>query len=443
MLNLLKRIHFDSAVIFVILQRGWSSLAGLLTLFLLINYLTEIELGYYYTFASLIGLQMIFELGLTTVIRQFVSHEMAELRVKNGFLTGSPIQRKRLLNLIVKSIKIYALICGIIILIITPCGLLFFSTSTSSLDVSWQAPWLILVLFSSLNCFISVVTAILEGMGFINRVKKVLFLSAVISSCSVWFVLLNGYGLYAPALVNLIGFLCVSSWVWYSFKKLFIQAFKANNNDSKVTWSRDIWPVQWRVAVSWIGGYFIFYIINPIAFKFYGAEFSGKLGITFQIVNLLLSVSASLVTTKMPYFGQLVSKKEFLTLNSTYRSIEIVSSVFFLIMSISFVFLYCILEMYNISYIDKFLPLGLICALLLMTFLRNLINCQACYIRSYKQEKHSVNAVITGLLVAIVLPLSGIFLSSDYFVISYVCVVVLFAYPHSLYIFLRFKKRYA
>jgi len=57
-------------------------LAGPVGLYLIATFLTKSEQGYYYTFGSVLGLTVFFELGLSYVIIQFTSHEMAGL--KNG-----------------------------------------------------------------------------------------------------------------------------------------------------------------------------------------------------------------------------------------------------------------------------------------------------------------------------------------------------------------------
>ena len=61
-------LGLDRATVFTVLARGWSSLAGLVTILLIAHFLTGAEQGYYYTFGSLVALQMVFELGFSFVI---------------------------------------------------------------------------------------------------------------------------------------------------------------------------------------------------------------------------------------------------------------------------------------------------------------------------------------------------------------------------------------
>ena len=72
-------LGIDRAVAYTLLGRGWAVLSGLITLWFISKNLTLSEQGFYYTFASILALQVIFELGMSYVVMQFASHEMAQL----------------------------------------------------------------------------------------------------------------------------------------------------------------------------------------------------------------------------------------------------------------------------------------------------------------------------------------------------------------------------
>ena len=74
-------LGIDRAIGFTILARGWASVAGLVTVALIARFLSPSEQGYYYTFGSLIALQIVFELGFSFVILQMASHERAHLAI--------------------------------------------------------------------------------------------------------------------------------------------------------------------------------------------------------------------------------------------------------------------------------------------------------------------------------------------------------------------------
>src|SRR6202162_208341 len=84
-------LGLDRAVGFTVLARFWGSSAGLVTVLLIARFLTPAEQGYYYTFGSLVAIQMIFELGFSFVILQLASHERAQLSISDDYrITGDP-----------------------------------------------------------------------------------------------------------------------------------------------------------------------------------------------------------------------------------------------------------------------------------------------------------------------------------------------------------------
>ena len=53
-------LGLDRAVGFTVLARFWSSAAGLVTVALIARFLSPAQQGYYYTFGSLVALQIVF-----------------------------------------------------------------------------------------------------------------------------------------------------------------------------------------------------------------------------------------------------------------------------------------------------------------------------------------------------------------------------------------------
>ena len=77
-------VGVDRAVLVTLVFRAWQILAGLGSILAVSGTLTLELQGYFYTFYSLIALQVFAEMGLTSVVVQFASHECAHLTVFNG-----------------------------------------------------------------------------------------------------------------------------------------------------------------------------------------------------------------------------------------------------------------------------------------------------------------------------------------------------------------------
>jgi hypothetical protein len=92
---LAERFGITRALVYTVLGRSWSVLAGPVSLMFVGRFLTKDEQGFYYTFWSVLGLWVFFDLGLSLIIVQFASHERASFRIVNGRITGDEHAQQR------------------------------------------------------------------------------------------------------------------------------------------------------------------------------------------------------------------------------------------------------------------------------------------------------------------------------------------------------------
>ena len=96
---MLKYFGINRAIGLALTKRFWSVIAAPITLMLIALSLTKVEQGYYFTFTSLLALQVFFELGLVTVIAQFISHEFISLSWgSRGEIIGDKTKKNRVLK---------------------------------------------------------------------------------------------------------------------------------------------------------------------------------------------------------------------------------------------------------------------------------------------------------------------------------------------------------
>ena len=74
-----QKLGVDKAIFYTLVGRSLGIPVSVLTIFFIARYLSPEEQGYYYTFGSIVALQVFFELGLTGIITQFVAHEASHL----------------------------------------------------------------------------------------------------------------------------------------------------------------------------------------------------------------------------------------------------------------------------------------------------------------------------------------------------------------------------
>ena len=130
------KLEIDSAVLFGIFSKLWMFVSGPVSTLLIAVYFSAAVQGYYFTFATLLALQVFVELGLGTVTQQFASHEWSNLSLNDdGVIIGDSKSIEKLSNITRISVK-WFLNASIILFIGLSFGGYFFFGSTEDYIVS-------------------------------------------------------------------------------------------------------------------------------------------------------------------------------------------------------------------------------------------------------------------------------------------------------------------
>jgi O-antigen/teichoic acid export membrane protein len=312
-------LGLDRAVIFTVLARGWTSASGLITVALIAHLLSPAEQGYYYTYASLIALQMVFELGFSQVVMQLASHERAHLSIaSDGSIAGGEVAHARLASILQTSVRWYGAGTLLLAIILIPTGLHFFSAYHHSGDnVQWQAPWIAAATAAVFAFQLDPLYSFFEGCGFVSNVAHMRWTQAVVGSMLAWTLLITHHGLFAPATVIAGQVLVGAIWL-FGKRRLLVDLFTYKTAGRIVSWRTEIWPFQWRIAISWISGYFVYQTFNPFLFAFKGPVAAGQMGMSLSFANSLMVVAMAWVSTKAAPFGSLIAQKRYLQLDTLF-----------------------------------------------------------------------------------------------------------------------------
>jgi O-antigen/teichoic acid export membrane protein len=392
----------DRAIGFTVLARFWSSAAGLVTITLIARFLSPAEQGYYYTFGSLVALQIVFELGFSFVILQVASHERAELSISSDYeITGAQLAHARLASVIQKSVRWYSLAAVVMAGALLPAGFYFFSKHQhAGTMVSWQLPWCFAVLMAALNFQLDPFLSFLEGCGYVPEVAGLRFVQSATGSLLAWIVLIDHHGLFAPSMM-LLG-MAATSLVWLTGKrKLLLGLLRYKAGAGKILWSREVWPFQWRIAVSWLSGYFLFWIFNPVLFAYRGPVEAGKMGMSLSLANAIQAIAVSWVSTKSAPFGTLIARKEYRRLDeSFFQAIGQSCAVAFA--GALAAWLGCVyLNLEHFKFAQRLLAPPWFGILLLYMIVNVIVSAEAYYLRAHKQEVFFVNSVVGAIAVTL------------------------------------------
>ena len=184
--NLFK---IDHHTLYTLVYRFWGVIAGGATILVLPLYITPDAQGYYYTFSSLLALQVFFELGFNQVISLQVSHSY-------GFFKNDKLD-DGFNDLLFFVHRWYLVVCILFLVLVGLGGVLFFSYKNDEATNNWIGIWLLLVIFNALNLWLSPNLAILEGFGKVGQVARLRFLQSFIGFALFWVALNLNFGIWA------------------------------------------------------------------------------------------------------------------------------------------------------------------------------------------------------------------------------------------------------
>ena len=304
-------IGLDRAIAFTVLGRAVQGLGSVGSVLFIVHYLTAAEQGYYYALWSLVALQSVFELGFSFVILQVAAHERAHLEIHpDGTITGSKRSHFRLASLLQRAVRWYtacALVMGVALML---GGTRFFSLHQGPRQPAiWTGPLRITVLACVITFAIGPVLSFLEGCGQVSQIARMRFFQSSIAVAMAWSALLTHHGLYAPAMV-LTGQGLVAGVLLYSRRSLLLPLLKMRTGGRGISWRREVWPFQWKIAVSWLCDYFIFQLFTPVLFAFRGPVEAGRMGLSMSVITQMSAMVLAWMTTKAAPFGSLIAKRD-------------------------------------------------------------------------------------------------------------------------------------
>jgi hypothetical protein len=434
-------IGLDRAIAFTVLARGWSTLAGVVTVLLIAHFLTPAEQGYYYTFSSLVALQIVFELGFSFVILQLAAHERANLHIQeDGSIAGDPVAHSRLASVLQKAVRWYTVGALLMATALLPAGFHFFLAHRQpGVPVSWQLPWIAAVLATTLTFQMDPLFAFLEGCGRIPQVARMRFTQAIAGTLMAWTALGLHHGLFAPAMI-ISGQALAGGYFLFSQRGLLLPLLRHNTAVHIVSWRREIWPFQWRIAISWLCGYFIFQLFNPVLFAYRGATEAGRMGMSLTIVSALSAVAVAWMSTKASPFGTLIARGEYGTLDRLFFR-TLWQSTLLLATGAGVLLLGFAAVTQRLPHLAaRVLPTPVFGLLLATVVCNHVVFSEAIYLRAHKREPFLPLSIAVGVLTACSTLLMGRLWGAPGVTLGYFCTSGLFGLACGTYIFVT-KRR--
>lgn len=435
----------QSTSLIALIARGLQVLNGLVILVCSILFLSQSSQGLLLTLNSIAAIQVIFELGFSSVVLQYVAHERVYLTYSPGASISGDSNRmdslRAVFNVADKWFTRASLGCAVTLAI----GGYEFFKGVSGTD--WVLPLIILTIGVPLSLFQQKFWITLEGLGCIDLVVRYRVVSYFLSCIIVPVFFMSGFGLLTPA----VSFFCISVasiflkkktkdvWIQLNDKKQYLTEERRMRNKAVF---KDMLSLQGKVSISYIAGYFMFQAITPITYRTAGPDIAAIVGLGVSVILIMTNVLAAVMQVRIPYLMQKIGQKN---LGAYYVAGERILfdtlSLGFGLSVIGLIILY-VLNEYNLYKIATRLPdiptyLCFVC----VAMVSQVISVQATLTRLFKSEPYLWYSVAIAIVMVVVC-LEGA-RTRSVLTIAALCfgVMLCIALPWSTIIYRREKKR--
>jgi O-antigen/teichoic acid export membrane protein len=412
-------LRIEEAIVFSVMGKIWLIGSGLVTTLLIAKCFSPELQGYYYTFNAVLAFQIFAELGLTTVITSFASHEWSQISLdRNGEVHGDADAISRLASLGGFSFKWYLVAGTVMALVLIIGGFIFFGTRPSQ-NVNWQEPWIILCIVTGFNLFFMPIWALLEGCNQVTNIYKYRFVQYVVSSLAAWLSIYFDAGLWVASITGAAGLLAMMLLVGRRYRAFLITFFLHKPEGSRLRWREDILPMQWRIGLSWIGGYFTFALFTPVLFYYHGPVAAGQMGMTWAFVNALMTMAAAWTLPKAPMFGILIAQRKYAELDLAFWKLALTVLGLTIVGAVGIWLFVLLLNYLHYQLALRLLTPSTVAYLLFASIIYGVGLPMSTYLRAHKKEPLMTLSIAHGLSTAILVVILGKFYAANGVALGY------------------------
>lgn len=425
--------------------RGWSILAGGVTALLIPSFLSPSQQGYFYTFYSVLAMQLFFELGLNHVLTQLTSHAAAHLRRDSeSSLSGETRWIHAVVSLLSLSAKWNAVMASLFLIALLGGGSLFFSSKGSLPASQWLFVWMALCASTALNLAMSARLAICEGLGEVGQVARLRLQQSMVGYVLLWILLLSGQGLWGAVAVPVVSVVGTAWWLYrHPLLRGPLQNWPTSNKEQAAgsySYTKDVFPLQWRIALSWASGYFIFNFLTPVVFAVQGEVAAGQLGLALTIFNAIMTLGYSWISATIPTFSAHIARGERKKLNDLFDQQALRSIVATALCVAVFIWLIQLAGHFFPRIPDRLPSVSVLLLLSAVTIVRSIVLAMAAYMRAHKEEPLLAQSVTTAMLiVGCVYVMAHISVTAA--VATYAAITLMVTLPWCSLLYMKYRQR--
>jgi hypothetical protein len=249
------------------------------------------------------------------------------------------------------------------------------------------------------------------------------------------------HGLYSPALV-VLGQVGVGLFFLVARRRLLMGLLVHQARDASIQWRREVWPFQWRIAVSWMCSYFTIQALIPTLFALRGPVEAGQMGMSLSIAGYMSGLVLPWITTKATPFGRLIAQREFHGLDRLFLRTLGQALAVFAIVALAADAAAALLAIVAPGLAARMVSPQLFAVLVLAAGASCVVQSLAILLRSFKQEPFLWQSLAVSSLTVLLAVFTAPRWGNAGVTIGYLAVTAGIGLPSALTIFMRARRRY-
>lgn len=289
--NLLHVWRNDHGLRLTMINRIFSLLSNGTSILLIGTQFDSETQGWYYYLLGLLGIQSVLELGFNSVVIQFLSHEYAlfNLHKPNSFKS------------IMKWSFFWNLGLGILFYLVAVIGVGHVLATHQDYTSDKENLWQLLVILTSLSFLLNPWKSALDACNQIHKSQRIYLISGTISNMGLWWGIVHHHGLKSLVISMSINLILQGVFFFKVVNPMLVSLSAAQGPFFEI---KRFFQQQAKIATSFLFGYFSSQTLIPLVFSFMGPVAAGRVGMSMQIYQALLSLGAVWSFPKIPLFSK-------------------------------------------------------------------------------------------------------------------------------------------
>jgi len=307
---MIRRLY-ESAVVWSYVATVLRVGAGLLLLPLILVYLSEGDIAFWYVMTAMSQMVLQLDLGFTFTISRSASYLWAGANeLKSIGWASAPIPKAQpnivlLGNLIATFRLFYFLLAAVLIVVGVLLGYIYFAWTEQDVNSSsYSIMWGLFLLGIGINFSGLLWPALLTGLNHV-RMTQQLFVVSLIGNYSVALCgLVLGGGLWALVAGQIVmGLMIRIGGEWLTRRVLHRAGWKGSGKRD-TTLVRTLWGNAWRAGTVSVGAGMSREAPVYLCGLFFPASVTASLGVTFHMIRLIRQMALVWVQVKIPWMQQ-------------------------------------------------------------------------------------------------------------------------------------------